>query len=121
MISRWVRTNSKIVLCDYSALFADGPGYADAAKGWDNKVQDFHEWLMQTRRRPPLPFADDKSVPATRHESRHLTHGQNLTRQPRDLLRLLPAVKLVGITESSWCCGSAGVYNITQPRQSDLL
>ena len=40
---------------------------------------------------------------------------------PRVLLRLLPGVNLMELPESSWCCGSAGVYSITQPEQSALL
>jgi glycolate oxidase iron-sulfur subunit len=105
----------------YSALLADDPAYADRAKVWDSKVRDIHEWLMQIGCRTPLPCANDTPVTVTYHESCHLTHGQKVTRQPRDLLRLLPAVKLVELTESSWCCGSAGVYSITQPLQSALL
>ena len=32
-----------------------------------------------------------------------------------------PGLKLVELPESSWCCGSAGVYNITQPEMSGEL
>ena len=35
--------------------------------------------------------------------------------------RLLPGVSLVELPESSWCCGSAGVYALTQPAQADAL
>jgi glycolate oxidase iron-sulfur subunit len=55
------------------------------------------------------------------HESCHLAHGQKVTQQPRQLLQLLPGVKLVELKESSWCCGSAGIYSITQPEQSAAL
>ena len=48
-------------------------------------------------------------------------HGQKISRQPRALLRLLPGVTLVELPESSWCCGSAGIYAITQPGQADAL
>ena len=48
-------------------------------------------------------------------------HGQKISRQPRALLRLLPGVSLVELTESTWCCGSAGVYALTQPEQADAL
>jgi glycolate oxidase iron-sulfur subunit len=41
--------------------------------------------------------------------------------QPRALLRLLPGVTLVELPESTWCCGSAGVYALTQPAQADAL
>ena len=57
----------------------------------------------------------------TYHESCHLVHGQKISRQPRALLRLLPGVTLIELPESSWCCGSAGIYALTQPEQADAL
>ncbi len=62
-----------------------------------------------------------QKVPVTYHESCHLCHGQKVTRQPRDLLRSIPGVELAELPESNWCCGSAGIYNITQPEMSSKL
>jgi glycolate oxidase iron-sulfur subunit len=31
------------------------------------------------------------------------------------LLRAIPGLELVEMAESDWCCGSAGVYNLTHP------
>jgi glycolate oxidase iron-sulfur subunit len=44
-----------------------------------------------------------------------------VTKQPRELLKLIPGLKLVELPEANWCCGSAGIYNITQPEQSAKL
>jgi len=30
-------------------------------------------------------------------------------------------LELVELPESTWCCGSAGIYNITQPEMSEKL
>ena len=70
-------------------------------------------------RRTAAPF--DEPTTITYHESCHLAHGQKVTKEPRTLLRLLPDTSLVELPESTWCCGSAGVYTITQPDQADLL
>jgi glycolate oxidase iron-sulfur subunit len=48
-------------------------------------------------------------------------HGQKISKQPRELLRMIPGVTLTELPESSWCCGSAGVYTITQPEQAAKL
>jgi glycolate oxidase iron-sulfur subunit len=48
-------------------------------------------------------------------------HGQKISRQPRTLLRQLPGVTLTELPESSWCCGSAGIYALTQPDQAEKL
>lgn len=105
----------------YSNLLADDPRYAEKARAWDAKVRDIHEWLAEIGCRAPLASPFVEPVTVTYHESCHLTHGQKVVHQPRQILRLLPGVKLVELKESAWCCGSAGVYSITQPEQSALL
>ncbi|HEX5221004.1 MAG TPA: (Fe-S)-binding protein [Verrucomicrobiae bacterium] len=57
----------------------------------------------------------------TYHESCHLTHGQKVVSQPRELLRAIPGLKLVELPEANWCCGSAGIYNLTQPEMAGEL
>jgi glycolate oxidase iron-sulfur subunit len=49
----------------------------------------------------------------------HLLHGQKVHRQPRQVLAMIPGVELVEMKESDWCCGSAGVYNLTHPDISE--
>jgi glycolate oxidase iron-sulfur subunit len=58
---------------------------------------------------------------ATYHDSCHLCHGQKITSQPREVLRAIPDLKLVDLPESSWCCGSAGIYNLIQPEMAGEL
>jgi glycolate oxidase iron-sulfur subunit len=48
-------------------------------------------------------------------------HGQKVVSQPRAVLNAIPGLKVVELPESNWCCGSAGIYNITQPEQSAKL
>ncbi len=57
----------------------------------------------------------------TYQDACHLAHAQRITKQPRDLLKQIPGVKLVEMAESALCCGSAGIYNITQPEMSGRL
>jgi glycolate oxidase iron-sulfur subunit len=103
----------------YGHLLADDPAYAARAHTWDAKVKDIHEFLIQTGCRIPTAGCGETAV--TYHESCHLCHGQKITAQPRQLLKLIPGLTLTELPESSWCCGSAGIYNITQPEQSAKL
>jgi len=41
--------------------------------------------------------------------------------QPRALLRAIEGVTLVDIADAERCCGSAGIYNLTQPEISQEL
>ena len=105
----------------YGPLLADDPQYAARARTWDSKIRDIHEWLIEIDCRPPLVAPFEQPITVTYHESCHLTHGQKVVQQPRRLLKLLPGVVLKELPESAWCCGSAGVYSITQPEQSAKL
>jgi glycolate oxidase iron-sulfur subunit len=105
----------------YTGLLADDKRYAERARLWDTKVKDVHEWLAQIGCRAPKASPFESPTRVTYHESCHLAHGQKITREPRALLRLLPGVSLVELPESNWCCGSAGVYAITQPDQAEAL
>jgi glycolate dehydrogenase iron-sulfur subunit len=105
----------------YAPLLADDPAYADRAHSWDRKLRDVQEWLAELGCRQPGAAPFDAPATITYHESCHLVHGQKISRQPRALLRLLPGVTLSELPESSWCCGSAGIYTLTQPDQAEKL
>ncbi len=105
----------------YGALLADDPRYAERARVWDARLRDVHEWLVEIGFRAPQASPGDEPWVVAYHDSCHLAHGQKVTQAPRRILGTLPGVRLVELEESAWCCGSAGVYNITQPEQSALL
>ena len=102
----------------YHKLLADDPAWRDRAALWDKKVKDIHEWLVEIGIEPP---SHAPAQVVTYHESCHLAHGQKITAQPRQLLGLIPNLKLVELPESLWCCGSAGIYNIVQPEMASQL
>ena len=104
----------------YASQLAGDERYRERAALWDRKVKDIHEWLVHTG----LPAPDAAVQPeqtVTYHESCHLAHGQKITAQPRAVLRAIPGLKLVELPESNWCCGSAGIYNLTQPEMAGQL
>ncbi len=103
----------------YGRLLAQDSEYAERARQWDAKVRDIHEWLVDIDFRKPTASLPSQRV--TYHESCHLCHGQRITSQPRTVLASIPGLEIVSLTESNVCCGSAGVYSITQPEASDAL
>jgi glycolate oxidase iron-sulfur subunit len=103
----------------YGPLLAEEPAYRARAELWDSKLKDVHEWLAFIGLTPPQSGAPAQTV--TYHEACHLCHGQKITAQPRQLLRAIPNLALVELPESTWCCGSAGVYNVIQPEMAGQL
>lgn len=62
-----------------------------------------------------------KDLRVTYHDACHLAHGQGVRHPPRQLIEAVPGVTLVELAEADRCCGSAGVYNVTQPELARQL
>lgn len=101
----------------YGPLLAEDVNYAPLAEHWDRKVRDISEWLIEIGFRAPKasPFPNQERTAVTYHDACHLCHGQGITRQPREILRSIPGLELRDCAESTWCCGSAGVYALVHP------
>ena len=102
----------------YGALLAGEPAWAARAARFSRTVQDLAEFLAREPLRGtlhPVPLT------VTYHDPCHVVHGQKIRRQPRDLLAQVPGLRVVDLPESDWCCGSAGVYNLTQPAMASRL
>ena len=98
-------------LKEYDHLFTPGePEYGQAA-AFAKKTRDVTEFLAGLGLSAPL-----KALPlrVTYQDSCHLLHGQKVREAPRKLLRSIPGLDLVELPHSELCCGSAGVYNVTQ-------
>lgn len=105
----------------YDHLLADDPVYAERAARWTSKVKDISEFLVEIGCAPPRAAVAALPHRVTYHDSCHLCHGQRISSQPRKLLKLIPGLELVELPESTWCCGSAGIYNLTQPEMATRL
>jgi glycolate oxidase iron-sulfur subunit len=102
----------------YGALLAGDPVWAGRAARFAGTVQDLAEFLARTPLRGPL---GPVPLTVTYHDPCHVVHGQKIRRQPRELLAQIPGLRVVDLPESDWCCGSAGIYNLTQPEMADRL
>jgi glycolate oxidase iron-sulfur subunit len=94
------------------AMLKDYPHIAQGADAFATNVKDISEFLAGTRLaghlRAPLKKRVGYDDPC------HLLHGQRIKTQPRDLLRAIPGIEFVEVEGADQCCGSAGIYNITQ-------
>ena len=98
-------------LKEYGHWLPDGGGPVFAAK-----VKDISEVLVES----DLPLGRLEETVAY-HDACHLVHGQKVRAQPRELLRRIPGLTVVDIKDSDLCCGSAGIYNLTEPAMAEKL
>jgi glycolate oxidase iron-sulfur subunit len=108
-------------LKDYGALLADDPRYAVRAAAFAAKIRDVSEFLDELGWVAPLKPLSESPVTIAYHDACHLAHGQGIREQPRNLLSQIPGVTLVPLPESEICCGSAGIYNFTEPEMARRL
>jgi len=97
---------------DYGHLLADDPAWGDRARAFSAKVRDVHEVLAS---HPPQATRHPIGLTVAYHDACHLAHAQGVRQPPRDVLRGIPGLTLVEPPEWELCCGSAGIYNLTQP------
>ncbi|NJP04311.1 MAG: 4Fe-4S dicluster domain-containing protein [Chloroflexaceae bacterium] len=100
-----------LMLKEYAHLLKDDPVYAQKAAALVARTYDIHAFLAEHLYVPPTGRLTARVAYV---DSCHLRHGQRVIQQPRSLLRLIPGVELVDLHYPDRCCGSAGVYNITQ-------
>jgi glycolate oxidase iron-sulfur subunit len=94
------------------SMLKEYPDILPEAASFSAKVKDIAEFLAHTR------IADRLHAPLNKRvgydDPCHLIHGQGIKSEPRALLRAIPGIDLVEIPGADQCCGSAGIYNITQ-------
>jgi glycolate oxidase iron-sulfur subunit len=105
-------------LKDLAELFRDAPDFLPRARAFSEKVRDVSELLASLSaraKRHPL------AARVAYHSPCHLGHAQRIQDPPRALLRAIPGVELVEIPDGEQCCGSAGIYNLVEPRSADAI
>ena len=101
---------------EYELQLRGDPRRKELGAAFSARVKDACEFLVDREVRPPVrPIR----LRVAYQDPCHLLHGQRVFQQPRQLLKLIPGIQLIEMAESDWCCGSAGVYNLTHPEISE--
>ncbi len=87
----------------------------DEAQAFAQKVKDVSEVLVPLELRQTL-----KPIEATvcYDAPCHLLHAQRISEEPEAILRRIPSLSIVPLPDAEYCCGAAGIYNLTQPEMS---
>ena len=102
-------------LKEYAHLFApDDPAHPQAER-FAAKMRDVTEFLAELGLVAPMR---ELRLRVTYQDSCHLAHGQKIREAPRTLIRSVPGVEFAELPLADQCCGSAGVYNVTETKTS---
>ena len=95
-------------------------GTADESRAvaFSRRVEDVSVFLTRLGWREPLR---ESRQTIAYHDACHLANAQGVRQPPRELLRMIPGVRLVEISDAEYCCGSAGSYNLDQPEIAAAL
>ena len=100
---------------DYMHLFRNTDMAGDA-KAVSELAMDITELLMTL----DLPEGTPKPIKVAYHAACSLQHGQQIKAHPKTLLKKV-GYDVVEPHEAHLCCGSAGTYNLLQPKLSASL
>jgi glycolate oxidase iron-sulfur subunit len=99
---------------EYGELLED----AEAAE-FGRLTRDVSEFLASIA--PLEPFTGRVERTVTLQESCHLVHAQRIKDAPRSLLASIPGLELREMAHADLCCGSAGLYMLTEPEMSSRI
>ncbi len=99
----------------YGDVLKEDPAWAQRGRAFGARVRDVTEIAR------PRALRLERPLRVVYQDACHLAHGQRIRTQPRALLRAIEGVTVVEIADAERCCGSAGIYNLTQPDISQQL
>jgi len=102
-------------LKEYTKFLADTPQRKEAYTNFGAKVKDVSQFLVDILKLPPSAYqpsseARDKKV--TWHDPCHLSRYLGITSQPRQIIKSIPTVQFVEMSNADRCCGMAGAFNL---------
>jgi glycolate oxidase iron-sulfur subunit len=102
---------------EYGHLLADDAEWRDRASKMSARVRDVTELLAAAGPRVGAPFP----LRVTYDAPCHLLHAQRVVTPPLSVLRAIPQLELIPLTDAEQCCGAAGIYNLLEPATSNTV
>jgi len=101
---------SGMIRTHYADLFADDPAWAARAAALAAKTRELTDFLVDVLKVAKVPGGYRGQV--TYHDSCSGLREMGVKAQPRALLRAMPGVELVEMSECETCCGFGGAFAV---------
>ncbi|MCM3707518.1 MULTISPECIES: (Fe-S)-binding protein [Cytobacillus] len=105
-------------LAEYTDLFRDDPRWLERAKSFSEKIRDISEIIYE---KGEMPAAAGRGERVTYQPSCHLQYVMKVKDAPAKLVKQVPNSEYVDLPEKKYCCGSAGIYNLLQPKLANEI
>jgi glycolate oxidase iron-sulfur subunit len=102
---------------DYGHMMREDPAYAEKAAQVSGLTRDITEFLNELDLPEPV---HELEATVAYHSACSMQHGQQIKDGPKKLLRTT-GLTVKDVPEGHICCGSAGTYNILQPKIAEQL
>ncbi|MEI7025910.1 (Fe-S)-binding protein [Paenibacillus sp. y28] len=99
-------------MVEYGHLLHEDPDWKEGAEWFASRVFDISDLLVRFGR--ALQFSGS-AVRITYQDSCHLRNVMRSSDAPRRLMKQVEGAVFTEMKEADRCCGSAGIYNLTQP------
>ena len=105
-------------------LFEPADPWHARAEAVAGRVRDFSEVAatdLAALDTGSVAHADETRISAAWDAPCHLCHGQGVRQPPLDVLARLPGVDAAPLPDAESCCGSAGIYSLLRPDDSNAV
>jgi glycolate oxidase iron-sulfur subunit len=106
---------------EYDFLFPVGSLWRKTYLDFREKVADFGEFLLRVLKNRSDPGLKHMAGNVALHDSCHLSHLQQRSEVPRQVLALIPGLLVVDSPRSELCCGFGGSYSAFFPAESRAI
>jgi glycolate oxidase iron-sulfur subunit len=93
------------------------PEWKDKAERVSAITRDISEYMVEIGLMKPIKHPNLRVV---YHSACSMQHGQRIVHQPLDLMRAA-GFEVLEVPDGFMCCGSAGIYNLLQPKLAGEL
>jgi glycolate oxidase iron-sulfur subunit len=110
-------------LLSYPTLLADDPAYQPRALAFVARLRELSSYLaaFQTAPEHGARTGRAQALRVFYHDPCHLRFKPGLSEAPRQLLRSLPGLELVELSDGPRCCGLGGTFNLAHPELSERI
>ncbi len=111
------------LLIEYDHLLHEDNEYREKAAWFAERVIDVSKLIVEQGRVPEFAERDNniQEHRITYQDSCHLRNVMKSSSAPRQLMKQVEGATFVEMKDSDRCCGSAGIYNVTQPEMAGQL